>query len=283
MKNKPTPWDLIAKYLADDLDYVERIRLQNWLDESEDNHDLLERSSSMWKFYYSSKKSEKINKTEEWNELMPKLLDADSQSIVDTTFRKRLFIGIAATVLILIGISIIPISGVDDEIVKIEPEINYTMVVAEDSIVQYYLPDSSLVILNINSSISYPSDFNQNNRSVKLSGEAFFEVESDINNPFTVQSRLTEVKVIGTSFNVKNDQEHEMEVVEVFEGEVEFKATDDDENIVRVKEGEVGIFTDSDQKIAMDKSSNKRPPWMEKFVDKSVEFLDDIKLKIKKL
>ncbi len=283
MKNKPTPWDLIAKYLADDLDDVERIRLQNWLDESEDNHELLERSSSMWKFYYSSKKSEKINKTKEWNELMLILLSKDSQSTLRTKSRKRLFIGIAASVLVLIGISLIPISDLDNEIVKIEPEINYTMVVAEDSIVLYYLPDSSLVILNVNSSISYTSDFNQNNRSVKLSGEAFFEVEPDTNSPFIVQSRLTEVKVIGTSFNVKNGQEHEMEVVEVFEGEVEFKAIDHNENSVHLKKGEVGIFTDSDHKIATDKSSNNRPPWMGKLVDKSEEFLQDIKLKIKKL
>jgi ferric-dicitrate binding protein FerR (iron transport regulator) len=63
------------------------------------------------------------------------------------------------------------------------------------------LPDSSEVYLNIGSSIQYSTDF-MRNRTVALTGEAFFNVTHDAQHPFTVTARNCEVKVLGTSFNV---------------------------------------------------------------------------------
>jgi transmembrane sensor len=70
------------------------------------------------------------------------------------------------------------------------------------------LPDSTFVWLNVESSIRYTIPFNKNNRMVELSGEAFFEVESDSTRPFTVVTQNGYVRAVGTSFNVisyKND------------------------------------------------------------------------------
>ncbi len=64
------------------------------------------------------------------------------------------------------------------------------------------LADSSRVFLNANSEIEYPAAFNQGERWVKLTGEAFFEVKRN-GKPFSVFANNTEIKVLGTSFNVK--------------------------------------------------------------------------------
>lgn len=64
------------------------------------------------------------------------------------------------------------------------------------------LPDGSRVKLNSESHLEYYSDFDQE-RSVKLIGEAFFEIEKDEQLPFTVNSGDLSIKVLGTSFNVK--------------------------------------------------------------------------------
>jgi ferric-dicitrate binding protein FerR (iron transport regulator) len=63
------------------------------------------------------------------------------------------------------------------------------------------LPDGSKVWLNSGSSLSFPSGFGDN-RAVELTGEAFFEVEKS-DKTFVVSTQYGEVKVQGTSFNVK--------------------------------------------------------------------------------
>lgn len=67
------------------------------------------------------------------------------------------------------------------------------------------LADGSVVWLNENATLSYSKTFNNDRRIVTLSGEAFFEVSKDNARPFTVQMKTTDVTVLGTSFNIKED------------------------------------------------------------------------------
>ncbi|MBD3630020.1 FecR family protein [Cyclobacterium sp.] len=67
------------------------------------------------------------------------------------------------------------------------------------------LADSSRVYLNSGSEIEYPKAFSQGVRWVRLKGEAFFEVRKN-GHSFSVFARSTEIKVLGTSFNVKEDK-----------------------------------------------------------------------------
>lgn len=64
------------------------------------------------------------------------------------------------------------------------------------------LPDSSVVYLNANSEIEIPADFNQADRTVRLSGEAYFDIQADAARPFRVYADGLEVKVLGTAFNI---------------------------------------------------------------------------------
>ncbi len=63
------------------------------------------------------------------------------------------------------------------------------------------LPDGSTVWLNGESRIRYPAVFNEN-RKVEVSGEVFFKVKSDVENPFLVGAKDVFVKATGTEFNV---------------------------------------------------------------------------------
>lgn len=64
------------------------------------------------------------------------------------------------------------------------------------------LPDGSRVTLNAGSNIEYGQDF-VTNRTVHLSGEAFFEVVKDSEHPFLVVSQNLSTTALGTSFNIK--------------------------------------------------------------------------------
>ncbi|MBJ13677.1 MAG: hypothetical protein CMG62_11485 [Candidatus Marinimicrobia bacterium] len=66
----------------------------------------------------------------------------------------------------------------------------------------FLLEDGSTVSLNSESKISFDASFNKDNRKINLIGEAFFEVSSG-ETPFIVKTDYGNVKVLGTSFNVR--------------------------------------------------------------------------------
>ncbi|MFA6275785.1 MAG: FecR domain-containing protein [Pedobacter sp.] len=68
---------------------------------------------------------------------------------------------------------------------------------------QVRLPDGTLVFLNAESSLKYPTSFlKSNKRQVSLTGEGYFEVAKDKDHPFIVNSKGQNVEVLGTHFNI---------------------------------------------------------------------------------
>ena len=84
---------------------------------------------------------------------------------------------------------------------------------------EFFLPDSSRVILNAQSDINYRAYNWQKNRSLQLNGEAFFEVAKG--SKFDVKTALGTVSVLGTKFNVISRGEY-LEVV-CYEGKVQIE------------------------------------------------------------
>ncbi|SDG57814.1 ferric-dicitrate binding protein FerR, regulates iron transport through sigma-19 [Pedobacter terrae] len=69
--------------------------------------------------------------------------------------------------------------------------------------VKLILPDSSVVYLGTGSKLTWPSHFAKGKlRSIRLEGEAFFEVKHDTKSPFIVHSGQMQTRVLGTSFNI---------------------------------------------------------------------------------
>ncbi|HEY0174833.1 MAG TPA: FecR domain-containing protein [Pedobacter sp.] len=64
------------------------------------------------------------------------------------------------------------------------------------------LPDGSRVWLNAASSISFPTAFIASDRSVTITGEAYFEVTPNKHKPFRVSAGGQTVEVLGTHFNI---------------------------------------------------------------------------------
>ena len=77
-------------------------------------------------------------------------------------------------------------------------------VLAQHTVLTDTLPDASVVTVNKGSSITYLSRFKGDTRDVKLKGEAFFNVTPNKQQPFVITVNDVQIKVVGTSFNVKN-------------------------------------------------------------------------------
>src|SRR5690606_24186830 len=79
---------------------------------------------------------------------------------------------------------------------------------------KFKLPDGTIVHMNAESSIEYPEEFEENQRLIKMSGEAYFDVNTDPSRPFIIQVKSDQVKVLGTSFNLKSTEKFELALVE---------------------------------------------------------------------
>ena len=122
---------------------------------------------------------------------------------------------IAASVIILIGVSLFTM--VQKNAI---PKVAHT----ETDIKSLTLPDGSQVWLNAHSSIEYFAN-NRQKRHLKLVGEAYFDVVSNRQKPFVVESGPSTITVVGTAFNVSNNEEKKQTTVTVDEGKVVLAST----------------------------------------------------------
>ncbi|AOM78068.1 hypothetical protein BFS30_13290 [Pedobacter steynii] len=65
------------------------------------------------------------------------------------------------------------------------------------------LKDGSVITLAKESSIQLTENFDSSKRELWLTGEAFFDVKHDAAHPFVIHTVFNDIKVLGTSFNVK--------------------------------------------------------------------------------
>lgn len=96
--------------------------------------------------------------------------------------------------------------------------------------VSFNLPDGTTGMLNSGSRLSYSLPFN-NNRHVKLEGEAWLEVNRDEKHPFEISAGNSTVKVLGTSFNLSAYLEENYVEVVLHQGKLEFQDIKGDEKV----------------------------------------------------
>jgi ferric-dicitrate binding protein FerR (iron transport regulator) len=87
------------------------------------------------------------------------------------------------------------------EMKEAEQLVYHTLLTPKGGNYRLTLSDGTEVWLNANTSITYPVRFTDSTREVFLTGEAFFDVQHN-GKPFIVSTQETNIRVLGTSFNV---------------------------------------------------------------------------------
>lgn len=202
---KAGEWSEISAFLSG-----EKFKNSNLSDRfmAEDNS-----TAKHWKDI-SDMDNKEINVDRAWGKLYSRLNDNGfiSETLPSKNMiRRQMLFRIAASALILVAIASGMFYMVNQGLLN-----RKTIVTTSDNQknLQVTLPDGSIICLNRNTELSYGKNFGRQERTVILSGEAFFEITPDNGNQFIVDAGKAKVKVAGTSFNVITNNEDKS--VEVF-------------------------------------------------------------------
>ncbi|REG90945.1 FecR family protein [Algoriphagus antarcticus] len=159
----------------------------------------------------------KRNKEQVESEML-QIIRRATRTQIPNTPPKQNFSGwkIAACIAMLIGIGLLVLNTTPFATSERVETTFLTFENAKGMIKKVRLPDGSMVSLFHDTHIQVDENFSEN-RLVRLSGEAFFEVKRDTLHPFRVESANLTTEVLGTSFLIKN-LTNQQEVVAVKSG-----------------------------------------------------------------
>lgn len=233
--DNPKYLDLMSKYLSGNIAPAERKVLLSWAESDPENRAFFDEMIQIWSISGEYEPLPFQTDTEQaWLKLEPQLLIDDAPVEVEVApkvkpilasetkppvkvvplrnRRKRIWSIAAAIAVILVCGSVI--------FNQIFQPVNYTAVATTSGEkTEVLLPDGTKVILNQNSNLAYSTKFEK--RDVTLEGEAFFDVASMPDRPFTISSGEVLTTVVGTAFNIRAYPNEAQVEVAVEEGIVE--------------------------------------------------------------
>lgn len=115
---------------------------------------------------------------------------------------------------------------------------------------QVILPDGTKVWLNAASSLRFPTAFTDKDRTVLLTGEAYFEVAPGKDKPFIVQAGETRTRVLGTHFDVMAYQDEKAIRTTLLEGAVKMEK---DQTGSLLEPGDQGVFEPGSDRLTTKK------------------------------
>ncbi len=255
--NNTKYWELLAKYYSGECSSEETQELFKWKEESNENQILFNQVEKDFEIINLSKSMNKVNVDSAWEKVKNRI-QKDEQDLPvfeenktrSLSFRRVL--QYAATVIILLGIGFFS--------TKIYQRISSHQIVLEYAAAneqgkEITLPDGSVVVLNSESKITYKNFFAENERRVKLEGEAFFDVTKNPDQPFIIETKNAEVRVLGTSFNVNSDISGQNVEVFVESGLVQLSRLRNGDEKILINPGDVGILNTVE--IAKKKNTDK--------------------------
>ncbi len=218
---------LLAKYLSGECSEEEISKVETWLKDNPDASQTLTKSRKLFnaQFVVPEEKSISFDVDAAWQKVRskidaPPVMDLPEEDKTKTRFLDYAW-KIAASVLIIGGLTWFFLTK-DDSV-----QLQYTAQLDETK--EFYLPDSSKVILKDNSSLTVNPDYGKENRQVQLAGLAYFDVQKSPDKAFIVSLNGAQVEVLGTQFLVDGKAEDLVKVT-VESGKVRLSSTEDPDN-----------------------------------------------------
>lgn len=219
MQHEDPIWNLMARYLNDEVSDDERVQLQQLLRDDWAVYQQFELLQRFWgkqainttpEIQSEDPDKQSVQRILRLAENSSDCSEGGEQNLQDITSNPRkartriiLYSSVAAAACALFFI--IKYGYWNSEKINAgkEPQLQ-TIAAHNGTRTRTILPDGSVVWLNAGSTIAYVGDFKGAYREVTLEGEAYFDVVKNPAKPFIVHASQINIKVLGTAFNVKS-------------------------------------------------------------------------------
>jgi transmembrane sensor len=143
----------------------------------------------------------------------------------------------------------------ESKTLAVKPSPGNTVATKPGSKSQITLPDGTQVWINADSKITYDQQFPGKYREVYLTGEAYFDVVRDTTRPFIIHTRSIDVRVLGTSFNIRSYPNEKTTETALIHGTVEVTLHNNPEQKIILKPNEKLVVNNDD---SIDVAPNKK-------------------------
>lgn len=267
-------YSLINKYLAGDASEAETREIFHWIEAARKNRADFIRYKKVWALTSKSN----VDTPQAWSEVAVSLAKPRNRRIA--VYRHWI---VAAGFLLVFGLGAL-MQYIFDE--KTHREFSYgaeTLIeVPPGQMSDVVLSDGTKVQLNSGSKLYYSGKFSEGERTVRLEGEAFFDVTNDPEHPFFVKTTGLDFKVYGTSFNIQAYPEDNVINTTLVEGSLGLFGKSGSE-LVKLVPGETATYRGNDKKLHIDHTDpDLYTSWKEGLVTFRNEKLKDIARKIER-
>lgn len=197
--------NLLAKYLLHETTEQEFDEAEKWIHASPENKGYFDHFKQVWQSSQKLKPSDSPDEEEAWKRFQQRIKNKQETTPRPSYWitRPRLLAAAAILLLIIAGGWLFRQMRTSSAMI---------ILASGESVQTDTLTDGTIITLNKHSKISYPIEFSGKSRTIKLQGEAYFDVAQENNRPFIVQVDKVKVTVLGTTFNI-SETEHATEVI----------------------------------------------------------------------
>lgn len=227
--------DLIGKVLAGEASAQEKLEVELWRKDSQTNEKYFLQLQTLFAKAASNTVQIEFDEDAAWQKVKSQL-HTRQVFLKPESFSFAGVLKVAAGVVIILSAGIFTYQWINSAPVQLA--IQSDRVIVNDT-----LPDGSVAVLNKKSELVYEFNKKKNTRTVKLKGEAYFEVIHEETKPFVIETDEVLIKDIGTAFNVKSYPGSDTVEVYVESGEVQFYTLKNPGLLL--KAGEIGIYNKS--------------------------------------
>ncbi|MFA6946527.1 MAG: FecR domain-containing protein [Pedobacter sp.] len=221
--------DLLIKYLLRETSPEEDMEVSMWLSDDPENRNEFLLFERIWKQSKDLEPKSTVDPEAAWVKFKQQVPEA----VIHPISKRFGWLRIAAALFIIAGAwSFYVMLGKN----------GYDTIASGQMVRTELLPDGSEVTLNKNAVLSYKRNFKGSIRNVRLEqGEVFFDVSPDKTRPFIIEADRVSIRVLGTSFNVKKNEELTEVIVE--SGVVQVGMND---QLVELRKGEKVMIKGAD-------------------------------------
>jgi len=229
--------EVLIKFILGEASGEESERVKRWIGENPDHAKKYADFKLIWESSKQVMHSTKVNEDDAWERFKERVRAGSDIHPISRRLLSPWLKMAAIFVLVSIGLWIAYTA-------LVQPVNDSTLTVETANEIKIdTLSDGSVITLNKHSKLSFPAEFARNQRKVTLQeGEAFFNIAPDAQKPFIIRVGEVDVKVVGTSFNIKTRQDHMELIVET--------------GIVEVSQDDIVVRLKRKEKIDIDQSAN---------------------------